>query len=354
MLAVDVDSEYDSDGSDIFHQHYIPFQATLASPKAIRDPDNKDCVLISSHYQDVVKGIYRINLETNESECLYEYDEWFRPNYHSHFIDSINKMIYIFGGDFQVFGSLNLNTKCMKILSKQNVLANEKRTSLITIPSINQIHIFSDFNHYRYEINKKIVDVHDKFLNAKLTTDNIMKGDAKLIYDSMRSQLIICGSHHNQEIWTCSFDAKSVQFKWNLMSIKMPFQVDCAEYDVILGFKNCIFVFYFPDSGFNDIYVIDLIKNELYISDYCVPSYIDSPFNIHVIKNGNHAHILDTYDGCNVKVDLYDIIPHQMIQSHRNYHKPLVVGYLKKEEKELNIQYIPIPLKMLILTFLPL
>ena len=77
-------------------------------------------------------------------------------------------------------------------------------------------------------------------------------------------------------------------------------------------------------------------------------------FNIHVIKVRNHAHILDTYDGCNVKVDLYDIIPDEMIKSHRNFHKSLIVGYLKKQENELNLQHIPIPLKMLILSFLPL
>ena len=75
---------------------------------------------------------------------------------------------------------------------------------------------------------------------------------------------------------------------------------------------------------------------------------------IFIIKNENNAHILNFGTGKHIKVDLYKLLPMGLLNSHRKYYQPLIIGYLKEQENENNIQCIPCVLKIMILKFYPL
>ena len=79
---------------------------------------------------------------------------------------------------------------------------------------------------------------------------------------------------------------------------------------------------------------------------------VQSPF---VIKDGNdYAHILDIKSRKHVKIDLYKLIPNEILKSHRKYYQALIVGYLRERENENDIPCIPFVLKTLILEFFAL
>ena len=70
-----------------------------------------------------------------------------------------------------------------------------------------------------------------------------------------------------------------------------------------------------------------------------------------VKDDNNNAHILNFSTGKHVKVDLFKLIPKELLKTHRRYYQSLIMGYLKKKENQSDIPCIPFVLKMLILNF---
>ena len=109
---------------------------------------------------------------------------------------------------------------------------------------------------------------------------------------------------------------------------------------------------YFVDYNFQ-IWCHHLLDNQSYKSKHRVPEimYTDMSDFTYVIKDGqNNAHILN-YAGKHVKVDLYKLIPKELLKSHREYYQPLIIGYLREKENENDISCIPFVLKTIILKF---
>ena len=76
---------------------------------------------------------------------------------------------------------------------------------------------------------------------------------------------------------------------------------------------------------------------------------------VFVMKDGNnYAHILKFTSGKHVKVDLYKLIPSELLKSHRNYYQPLIMGYLRREENGNHIVCIPVVLKTIVLQYFAL
>ena len=74
-----------------------------------------------------------------------------------------------------------------------------------------------------------------------------------------------------------------------------------------------------------------------------------------VVKDGNnYAHILNFLSGKHVKVDLFKLIPKELLKSHREYYQPLIMGYLREKENDNDIPCIPFVLKTIILKFFSL
>lgn len=51
----------------------------------------------------------------------------------------------------------------------------------------------------------------------------------------------------------------------------------------------------------------------------------------------NNGHIINFQEGKHIKVDLYKLIPNEILKSHRKYYGPLIMGYLREKENEYNM-----------------
>eukprot|EP01084_Bolivina_argentea_P168500 292197_1 len=82
------------------------------SMRASYDPINKNCIIISTSYDEhkTTPGIYTYNLVTNESQIIYKYNNTFKPKYHGQFIDTSNNTLILYGGIWNMFKIFDLNT----------------------------------------------------------------------------------------------------------------------------------------------------------------------------------------------------------------------------------------------------
>ena len=266
------------------------------------------------------------------------------PENHSHFIHPQSKTLFIFGGDRDSFCAFNLETKEMKydtfhFLRKYGSISKY-------IPSRNELHIIADnFMHciFRVDDNNKIQRISSTKVDYLYSL--------KLLYIPYQYKLI------TTNMLEYALD-QSNEWKQNY-KLKLIHNVngDDFEIDFILDFENIMFMFYFEEDYNFEIWCHHLLNNESFKSDYRVPKimYNDGNRGVFVIKDGNHnAHILHFGSGAHVKVDLYKLIPKELLKSHRKHYQPLIMGYLREEENESNISCIPAVLKTIILTFFAL
>eukprot|EP01084_Bolivina_argentea_P233626 393446_1 len=91
--------------SNITAKMSSPFTNTCDqyTPKPSQDPTNKKCIIISTHYAEygTIAGIYKYNIETNESQIIYKYNETFKPDGHGQFIDTSNNTLILYGGEYE-------------------------------------------------------------------------------------------------------------------------------------------------------------------------------------------------------------------------------------------------------------
>eukprot|EP01084_Bolivina_argentea_P281460 481564_1 len=85
-------------------------------PKPSHDPINKNCIVISTDHREIAQasGIYKYDMYTNELNLVYKYDNTFKPSYHGQFVDPSNNTLILFGGDFNIFETFDLNKNKMK------------------------------------------------------------------------------------------------------------------------------------------------------------------------------------------------------------------------------------------------
>eukprot|EP01084_Bolivina_argentea_P241366 405224_1 len=124
------------------------------------------------------------------------------------------------------------------------------------------------------------------------------------------------------------------------------------NYDILNGFDNILLTFYFETK---EIFVLDLLKVKRYKSQYCIPNDFEVvEENYYVMKMDTNIHIIDCYDKIHFKVEILDIIPHEIIVPHKIYHKPLITGYIRDQQNELSLQFIPLDVQMIVLNYFPL
>eukprot|EP01084_Bolivina_argentea_P052744 96868_1 len=84
-------------------------------PKPSYHPTNKNCIIISTDYTEnnvnkryemikatlTTPGIYKYNMETNESEIIYKYNNTFQPCCHGQFIDTSNNTLILYGDRYK-------------------------------------------------------------------------------------------------------------------------------------------------------------------------------------------------------------------------------------------------------------
>ena len=322
-------------------QPELPIRLQCFLPKPCNDPNDADCVLFSTDWDEEKSGIFKYNLITNQLQFLSKYRQKFKPTIHAQFIDASRDRLFLFGGR-----SRKLNIYNYKLKEWKRYIGGD----LITFPSIshisssNQAHIIQDNYH-------KILDCNSLQTNNKMKINYPRVRCPKLIYYESKDTLFIMGGYHCSVI--CSFGVKD-ESGWIKYEQEMPHNVNNDMYDAILAFDNIIFVFYFQTSGSTDIYCFDLINNKWFKSKYCIPGGMYSSSRIFVIKHGtNMAHILDFGVKKHVKVCLIDLIPNELKKLHQNRFNKLVIGYVKRQEKVCDIYNVPFVLKQLIFKYFP-
>ena len=176
--------------------------------------------------------------------------------------------------------------------------------------------------------------------------------DSELIYVPFQEKLIALRiADFCIEIWECKLNASNQNdLQWNKNGIvtKIKEYHSVGIIDVILGFENILFMFYF-DVHYNlEIWCYHLLHQKSYESKHKVSKMMKPDSVIYVVKDSNNnAHILDFVSGKHIKIDLFELIPNELIKAHEAFYEPLVMGYSKKTN-------LPVVLKKLILKFYPL
>eukprot|EP01084_Bolivina_argentea_P150922 263493_1 len=137
-----------------------------------------------------------------------------------------------------------------------------------------------------------------------------------------------------------------------MSKLEMPHSEYGYCYDVLNVFQNILVVFYWNKR---EIYCLDLSNLKWYKSKCLIPKDLEkSTMNCYVIKMDTNAHIIDFHKNINSKVNIYDLIPREMMISRRKYYKPLIMGYVRQTENKLSLHAIPLTLQMLILNYFQL
>eukprot|EP01084_Bolivina_argentea_P017774 33171_1 len=121
----------------------LPLQCDYYFPKPLFYNSNE--IIISTDSSEDNPGILKYNINTNKLELIHKYNKC-QTEFHGHFIDYKNEILFIFGGAQNTFNAFNLKTNTMT-----NLGTNEsgRYVKSVVIPSTNQIHILNNYkNHF--------------------------------------------------------------------------------------------------------------------------------------------------------------------------------------------------------------
>eukprot|EP01084_Bolivina_argentea_P052370 96221_1 len=294
----------------------IPIRCAYKLPNAVNHPTVPNTIILATDWEEVhtAQGIYEYNLETNESCLIHKYKEEFNLEFHGQCIDPTKNLLYLFGRR-NIFSVFNLTSKKMKHYQNisivwKNHLYQYPSCSYIPAP-FNEIHILSFNTHHIFKTKC------ESFTKCQ---HNISFNSAKLVYIPSKQQLMIFGATKNDRIY--SYDMQ--QYEWKQYGVTMPYCISGQDYQTLLGFENVLFAFYSKPNGNYEIYLFDLLSNKWFKSKYFMPKEVLACY--HFVKNNNNAHFLELSKKKHFKVCLYDLIPNELVISHRKYYKDLIMG----------------------------
>ena len=340
----------------------LPLSFKMIMTKPCIHPNDPNSIIIASHCGDIRKGIFRYSLKRNKMTPIYQYHHDFKPMVQGIFIDPKHDILYILSATNSKFIPFNLITNQIEINqsndddqltinNNSDFDINGHISSTIYLSSpINQIH-FVDINgnHLRYSIEHKLIQQSKIKCNLKGRQFLYIPSQSKL-YNFGLSKILTCYIDDSR-------DSQNHYF-WRESQLKMPFKVssifELINFSTILGFDNVLFLFYFPTTGCKHIYCLDLLNMKWIKTKYCVPTQIQSPFNVFVFKYGNDAHLIDFFNKYHFKINLYKIIPNEVIQTHREYHRASIMNYIRNTERKNALYPLPFALKTLIVNMFPL
>jgi len=325
----------------------LPFCLGTYVPKPSYDPTNKNYIIISANCNEkkTTPAIFKYNLVTKESQIIYKYNQTFKPSYHGQFINTLNNTLILYGGISHIFKIFDLNTNQIKQINDKNIISKcGCNTQNTFIPSpMNEIHTLDyKCNHYKFNItNKETIKMET---NSQLKLDNIKY--PKLLYIKSHKKLYVFGSHANNKIFSYNNN------KWNINKLHMPYWETWYYFDILNGFDNILVVFYFKKK---QIFILNLLNMKWYKSQYYIPDdFKCSYMNCYVMKMNNNIHIIDFKNNIHSKVNIFDIIPRDIIIYYRKHFQVLIMGYLRENENKFSLQSIPHVLKILMLNYFPL
>ena len=327
----------------------------LKIPKPLNHPDDSNKIIITTN-ASVDGGIYELDLISNELKRLHKYDEKkLCPMNAGHFIDAESKTLFIFGGRNESFGAFNLVTKKMNYDGSNLLKICGKEPRSYFIEGRNELHVIN--NEKKHFIFKCMRNHKFRMVSSRECDFTF---NSELLYSPFDQKLITIG---NQCVIfeKYFYDGNFMEYVlntsssgWNIRTRSIKGVPTWWQRDIILGFEDVIFVFYWTTYN-HDIYCYHLLDNKLYKLEYELPTImLKYGYTIPILAvkdDNNNAHILNFETGKHVKVDLFKLIPKELLKTHRRYYKSLIMGYLKEKENQSDIPCIPFVLKMLILNF---
>ena len=330
----------------------ITLSFKIIMTKPCIDPKDPCSIIIASHGAEANKGIFRFNINKNKMHRIYKYDDFDEISMvQGQFIDPKNEILYLLSNGHSSFIPFNLNKKEIESFKSNHVKINGYLSSTIYLPSpMEQIHFSDgDGNHFRYSIKYKTIQ--QSLSLSKLE-------GRQFLYVPSKGQLMNFGKN---KILNCFIDHQRCSqnhYFWRINKLKMPYDIssmfELINFNVLLGFENIIFLFYFPSTGCKQIYCLDLLNMKWVKTKYVIPNCITSPFNIFVFKIGDNVHLIDFFSKYHFKIDLYDLTPFQVIKSHRKYYKSFILDYLRNKQRKNGLIPLPFALKILIVQYFPL
>ena len=331
----------------------IPFKIQYWLPKPLNHPDDPNKIIISTDFDG---GIFALDLLTNELTQLNSYESRLIPEEHGHFIHPPSKSLFIFGPE--CFGSFELNSNKFHINNSHLLSECDDIPRSCYVECKNEVHVLHNGGlHEIYKLNTENTNIELISIASKSVWCHY-----DILYVPSQQKIYTFGLRNSPCVFY--FDVMDKSTEWqNNRKMNMPYHtIDPSEYNYILGFENIVFVFYFRETHNLDIWCFHLLNNQSFKSQYKVPEDVkmtveapDSPAMSFAIKDGDDCvHIMNFETRKHVKANLYQLVPKALLKSHRNYYQPLIMGYLRTEENQINIPCIPLVLKTLILDFFAL
>ena len=310
----------------------------------------KDCqsVIISTATNETDEGIYKYNVVTNTLTLIAKYPSSMSMdlNIHGQFYDHKHELLYLWSDDG--VWSYNFATNAFIQISDPNGIF----TTAVALSCIccikNYVHVYGINKFFKYNINNKSIDIFQNHIFIKEKIEN-----PKLIYIEQQDKLYSLGSSFpyfdaSTKIMICDTN----QFKWQLLSLKMPCDYTSDNFEAILLFNHLIFIFYFElYSGYNKIHCLDIKESKWYDCEYELSKEITNiNLSNYIFEINNTIHLLCLNKGIHFTVSSYDLIPQKLIC---HYQKKIMQYLDAKDKQQNNLPTIPYVLKVLICKYFP-
>ena len=315
---------------------------------------NKHYIIISQNCTswDKEAAVHFYDIENDEYVDTISYPDNFQPSSHGIAVDSDNHTIYFHykvtdyaekGTSPNCFATYNILTKEWNVNEYKDDMPRIKFPRAWFIESSMYFKSNSDARDHimKYSSDSKnCVDMMQNFPEQKI--DNSQMG-----YDEKHRRIMLFGGrvHHHvsyvggydsdldhtstDDIWTYDINQDDETGKWELYPLKMPYK-DLFYLEIIFGFDSIMFVIYCTEK-LNEIWCLELMSKQWF------KSHAVYPYELHdldIIKvNNNHIHcMIDSQ--VNVRINLYDMIPVELMQFYSGYYVPLINGYVRMEYEQ--------------------
>ena len=301
-------------------------------PLFVCKSSESNCLLLCTRPMDVKSGSFKIfkhNLSTNNSECLFL------------FADRVClRLSYELGMDFRSRRSEScpFDVECLKYVCVDgfwcNVFGENKSDQrFIHISEALFYVVCYDHSDNNVKLMHFLLDVSCK---RCIELEAPLRRYPKLLYIPKREELLILGSDDSKRVWVCdmSLYLSASSLIWELkddvvMPLCMPFDL---LYDVV-AFGEVVFVFYWSVKRNTAIWCLDLDKVKWYKCKVQIPCSLGCS---RVLKDyySYDVCILDGWHRKHLKVNVYDLVPDELVNDKQNGYKCLVIGFVRQESED--------------------
>eukprot|EP01084_Bolivina_argentea_P202111 345381_1 len=347
-----------------------------APPIHYNSPDkNTEHIIITPQYQN--ESIYIYNIHNDTFSQKFRYPSNFKPTDHINALNTHSNELYVLGGFFSIFGSVNLKTekwniqfydgtKAKDIEIKQQLNINDYNLCFPYFINKTELHVFHRGKHLMYDTN------YNKFIMLSSNNHSFTQYGKLLYVKHLSSKLMLFGGDNpikirknanknkmitsQQQLNIYFLDTKNrsfTEYTWELFDIKLKNALDYELCHIVLVYDYIVILF---DLERNIINCLDLLlTKQWYLSELEFPSFYCGLKSVYtVVDNKNYIHFIRCKtsmgrDGFHIKVSAKQCIPMKLVEIYEKYYEKLVIGYIKSRVQHV----IPIPLRKIIFRYFP-